>query len=70
MTKTVNVPMMPECDLCSITEGADIVADGVYNTPLNTEAKARFGANWANLCELHFHLYGVESSITEKRVKV
>lgn len=66
--KHVQVARMPECDPCSITEGADIVADGVYNAPLNAEGKERFGAPWANLCELHFHLYGLDTSVTEKRI--
>lgn len=51
----------PRCDSCN-QPGC-----GVYNAP--TSRHPRFGAKWANLCGPCFTKYGLDTSVTELRVR-
>lgn len=67
MSKQVYVSEVPPCDVCDMM--GDEHEPGTYNSPMTAEAQAAFGGSWANLCESHFLKHGIDTSVTERRVK-
>jgi hypothetical protein len=58
--KDVKATTLPRCDVCK-KPGC-----GVYNTP--TKQFGPCGGKWANMCGPCFDDYGLDTSVTERRV--
>lgn len=67
MSRDVRVVEIPPCDICVATDPSD-VAPGTYNAPMTGQGQRLFGGSWANLCQSHFDVYGIDSSVTERRI--
>jgi hypothetical protein len=52
----------PDCDFCP--EGN---VRGMINAP--TVRDAGYGGKWANMCDPHFIQVGIDTSVTERRVR-
>ena len=65
--KEIHVTEIPPCDFAEALpdlEGEH--GPGLYDAPTKRNSPGR--GSWANLCQVCFSLYGIDSSITSKRV--
>jgi len=55
---------MPKCDFCHLDGGPE--TDGPIDAPTRRHSPGR--GQWANMCARHFEAYGIDTSITTRKV--